>query len=153
MYVPFIADENAHKQQAGPNGPENNCDLNYAISDDAGETWRSTKGDVMAKLGRKDGKVAATISNDTEGARVFEIPTGSGILNQEGQAADWEGGFWVLNRENVDMIETLMVYYRDPKGALTAFRGLTTNELNSTRNLVKETHQNDFSANSDGIPR
>lgn len=114
---PTSALENAHKQQAGPNGPENNCDLNYAYSDDFGETWRSSDGEVMARLGGEQmNGIEVTIKNGAKGARVFEIPMGSGILNQEAQCADWAGGFWALNREKLDMQETWMVYYRDPKG-------------------------------------
>lgn len=114
--------ENAHKQQAGPNGPENNCDLNYAYSDDFGETWNNSHGDVMAKLGgEQENGIEVTIKNGAKGARVFEIPMGSGILNQEAQCADWAGGFWAVNREKLDMQETWVVYYRDPKGLRFGF--------------------------------
>jgi len=101
---------NAYKQQAGPNGPENNFDLNYAFSDDLGSTWKSSGGNVLAKLGGAEN----TIKPGAEGARVFEIPMGSGILNQESQVADNEGGFWVLNRGNYrNGLENWIVYYRD----------------------------------------
>jgi hypothetical protein len=113
------ASPEAHKQQAGPNGPENNYDLNYAFSEDRGETWRSSDGLVMAKLGSKEGEIETTIKPDAKGARVFEIPMLSGILNQEGQAADWDGGFWALNRENVEGNEFWLVYYRDFSGTVS----------------------------------
>jgi hypothetical protein len=103
----------AHKQQAGPNGPENNCDLNYAFSDDLGETWKSSDGRVLAKIGgKKEPGVEETVNPGAVGARVFEIPTNSGVLNQEAQAADWKGGFWVLNRERIETGEEKWIVYR-----------------------------------------
>jgi len=110
---PVAAD--AHQQQAGPNGPENNYDLNYAFSDDQGLRWESSEGKFLACLTGGEG-IETTIKPDAHGAKVFEIPMGSGILNQEGQAADWDGGFWVLNREKVKNEETWIVYYRSPEG-------------------------------------
>jgi len=106
---------NAHKQQAGPNGPENNYDLNYAYSADLGHTWLSSSGEVLARLGSED-EEERSILPGKEGARVFEIPMGSGILNQEAQCADWEGGFWVLNREKRGGEEKWIVYWRDVEG-------------------------------------
>lgn len=81
-FIPFdetSAGPNAHKQQAGPNGPENNYDLIYASSDDMGKTWKSSDGTTIALL---DGKEENTILPESN-ARIFEIPMGSGILNQE----------------------------------------------------------------------
>ena len=114
---PPSAAPDAHKRQAGPNGPENNHDFNYAFSDDLGETWKNSEGLVLAKIGSKaDTKFEATIKPDAEGARVFEIPSGSGILNQEAQTPDWEGGFFALNRENKNGEEKWKIYYREPHG-------------------------------------
>jgi hypothetical protein len=113
--LPPSAGPDAHKQQAGPNGPENNCDLNYAFSDDLGETWKSSNGQILAKIDSKeDSQVERTIKPGT-GPRVFEIPMGSGILNQEAQSAG-ERGFWVLNRENRSGEERWMLYHRDTDG-------------------------------------
>jgi hypothetical protein len=115
--IPLFTAPDAHKQQAGPNGPENNRDLNYAFSDDLGQTWKSSDGFVLAKIGGQGAsQVECTIKPGAEGARVFEIPTGSGILNQEAQAADWEGRFWALNRENRSGEEKWMVYHREIDG-------------------------------------
>ncbi|KAA8576511.1 hypothetical protein EYC84_006621 [Monilinia fructicola] len=113
-FVPFDfpTGSDAHKQQAGPNGPENNYDLNYACSDDGGKTWKSSDGSTIAVL---DGKEGNTILPGFE-ARVFEIPMGSGILNQEAQAVDWDGGFWVLNRENMAGEQQWILYHRDSTG-------------------------------------
>ncbi|KAH8602796.1 hypothetical protein B0O99DRAFT_604336 [Bisporella sp. PMI_857] len=116
---------NAHKQQAGPNGPENNHDLNYAFSDDLGETWKNSDGATLAVLANQD---VNTIRPGAYGIRVFEIPMGSGILNQEAQAADWEGGFWVLNRENRSGSQRWVVYHRDPKGSWTSVQVNSTSQ-------------------------
>ncbi|KAE8452178.1 hypothetical protein EG329_001645 [Mollisiaceae sp. DMI_Dod_QoI] len=114
---PASATPDAHKQQAGPNGPENNFDLNYAFSDDCGITWRNSACGLLADLrGLRDSGVEETIKPGAEGASVFEIPMHSGILNQEGQAADVDGGFWVLNREKISGAEKWIVYYRDASG-------------------------------------
>jgi hypothetical protein len=111
--------ETKHKQHAGPNGPENNKDFYYTYSDDLGETWKSSEGEVMAKLiGNGEDGAPSTIKADTKGAKVFDIPMGSGILNQEAQAPDWLGGFWALNRQRIDGNQTWMVYYRNPEGML-----------------------------------
>jgi hypothetical protein len=72
---PPSAGANAHKQQAGPNGLENNWDLNYAFSDDLGETWKSSDGQILAKIGSKgDSLSERTIKPGAIGARVLEIP-------------------------------------------------------------------------------
>jgi hypothetical protein len=125
-FIPFppLATPDAHKQQAGPNGPENNYDLNYAFSDDLGETWKSADNRVLAKIGSKlESQMEATIKPGAEGAQVFEIPMGSGILNQEAQSADWLGGFWALNRENRSGEESWMLYRRKPNGMITSLGG------------------------------
>ncbi|KAK1579342.1 uncharacterized protein LY79DRAFT_522881 [Colletotrichum navitas] len=96
-----------HTVQAGPNGPENNHNLFYVCSDDGGKTFNNTKGERLANL-----ELGETVLPDGDGLIVFDIPTNSGILNQEAQAADDSGGFHVLNREN----EVWMHYYRSPQG-------------------------------------
>jgi hypothetical protein len=105
----------AHKFQAGPNGPENNYQLNYAYSDDEGLSWLSSKGVKIATVDGGKGE-KQTILPSTEGITVFNIPMNSGILNQEGQCADWGGGFHVLNRENRSGRQKWIHYYRDPSG-------------------------------------
>jgi len=111
---------NTHKQQAGPNGPENNHDLNYAFSEDLGETWKNSEGKTIAVIGaQKQSELKSSIMPSADGVRIFEIPMGSGILNQESQAADWEGGFWVLNREKVGVEERWIVYRKDFEGKWT----------------------------------
>jgi len=117
---PVSASSDAHKQQAGPNGPENNFDLNYAFSNDLGATWRNSAGQILADLRRfETNSVEDSIKPGAAGARIFEIPMHSGILNQESQAADWDGGFWVLNREKVVGVEKWMVYHRNPDAEWT----------------------------------
>jgi hypothetical protein len=76
------------------------------------------EGEEEEEVGKRgDGKSEdRTIKPGADGARAFEIPMGSGILNQESQCADHEGGFWVLNRENRTGEEKWIVYYRCPSG-------------------------------------
>ncbi|KAM3065961.1 hypothetical protein ACMFMG_009816 [Clarireedia jacksonii] len=106
----------AHKQQAGPNGPENNHDLSYAYSDDAGKTWKNSEGDTIAILDGEPEVGAGNTILPTSNARVFEIPMRSGILNQEAQTVDWEGAFWALNRENTSGEQQWILYHRDKTG-------------------------------------
>ncbi|KAF5495865.1 hypothetical protein CGCF413_v009029 [Colletotrichum fructicola] len=96
-----------HTVQAGPNGPENNYSLFYVSSDDLGKTFNNSRGERLANL-----EVGETVFPDADGLIVFDIPQNSGILNQEAQAADEDGGFHALNREN----EVWMHYYRSPEG-------------------------------------
>ena len=71
----------------------------------------------MALIGSKaEEGIEFTIKPGHDGARVFEIPMGSGILNQEAQTADWIGGFWALNRENAGGAEKWILYHRDLAG-------------------------------------
>ncbi len=102
-----------HKQQAGPNGSENNHNICYAFSDDKGYTWRNGAGRVIADLTK-----GGTIDNDAEGIVAVEIPKHSGLSNQEAQAVDQEGGIHVLNRDTLDGGECRMWkhHYRSPHG-------------------------------------
>lgn len=100
-----------HKQQAGPNGAENNYGLFYACSDDKGYTWENGQGKVIASL--KDG---GTVKNDCEGILAFDIPKGHGLTNQESQAVDQDGGVHVLNRDTMDGELLWKHYYRTPEG-------------------------------------
>lgn len=77
-----------------------------------GKTWKSSDGTILAVL---DGKEENTILPQSK-ARVFEIAMGSGILNQEAQAVDRKGGFWVLNRENSAGEQQWILYHRDGTG-------------------------------------
>ncbi|KAF3764675.1 hypothetical protein M406DRAFT_340231 [Cryphonectria parasitica EP155] len=104
-----------HKQQAGPNGAENNHNICYAYSEDLGYTWRNGKGDVIADL-----KQGQTIKNDAEGIVAFEIPKGSGLMNQESQVVDYDGGVHVLNREILEGTHIWKHYYRSPTGQWTS---------------------------------
>ncbi|KAK4152672.1 hypothetical protein C8A00DRAFT_34589 [Chaetomidium leptoderma] len=105
-----------HKQQAGPNGAENNHNICYAYSDDRGYTWKNGAGEVIADL-----KKGETVANSAEGIVAFEIAKGSGLTNQEAQAVDQDGGVHVLNRDTVDGGECPMWkhYYRSPAGTWT----------------------------------
>ncbi|KAH9933964.1 uncharacterized protein BXZ73DRAFT_46129 [Epithele typhae] len=93
--------------QAGPNGPENNHDLNFAYSEDLGETWLNNWKQTIANM-----SVQEPIKPVSAGIVMFGIPKYGGILNQEGQAIDSEGRMHVLNRENTTGTEQWYHYWR-----------------------------------------
>lgn len=103
-----------HKQQAGPNGAENNHDVCYAYSEDGGYTWCNGTGEVVADLRKGE-----TIDNGTRGIVAFAIPKGSGLMNQEAQAVDQDGGVHVLNRDTTDGGHMWKHYYRAPNGMVS----------------------------------
>ncbi|KAL2022105.1 hypothetical protein VTK56DRAFT_6149 [Thermocarpiscus australiensis] len=105
-----------HKQQAGPNGAENNHHVCYAYSDDKGYTWKNGDGKVIADL-----REGGSITNDAEGIVAFEIPKNSGLTNQEAQAVDQDGGVHILNRDTTDGGHHPMWkhYYKPPIGPWT----------------------------------
>ncbi|KAL7414839.1 hypothetical protein BDY24DRAFT_440300 [Mrakia frigida] len=117
-YVPVSLEES--RQQAGPNGPENNHDLLYAstsIPPDLNPTsfplqWISCDGTALPE---------GPILPSMEGILAFEIPKGSGILNQEAQTLDSLGGFHVLNREfNKTTGAQTWMHYHLPPASLTS---------------------------------
>lgn len=102
-----------------------NHDLCYAVSSDLGRTWRNSAGQSLG----------TTISPSSQGINAFRIPQRSGILNQEGQAADMgspsstcRGCFHVLNRETISGRLTWMHYWRSGNGTWTR-RPLTNHGL------------------------
>lgn len=103
-----------HKQQAGPNGIENNHDLWYSYSDDQGRTWKNDRGVTVAELDK--GESVLRSSNDI---KVFSIPKGCGAHNQEDQVVDHDGGVHVLNRDTMDGQMQWKHYYRSPEGMHT----------------------------------
>ncbi|KAK0624553.1 hypothetical protein B0T17DRAFT_492645 [Bombardia bombarda] len=113
VYYPGWDDplDTKHKQQAGPNSAANNHNICYAYSDDNGYTWRNGAADVIADL-----KQGGTITNDAPGIVAFDIPRGSGLMNQEAQAIDHDGGVHVLNRDTTDGDYLWKHYYRSPQG-------------------------------------
>lgn len=101
-----------HKQQAGPNSAENNHNICFAYSDDEGRTWRNGAGEPVADLTR-----GQSVAPDSPGIVAFEIPKGSGLINQESQAVDHRGGVHVLNRDNLNGgVQRWKHYYRSPDG-------------------------------------
>lgn len=108
-----------HKQQAGPNGAENNHNICYAYSDDKGYTWKNGAGQTIANL-----RNGGTITNDAPGLVAFDIPKNSGLINQESQAVDGDGGVHVLNRDTTDGGDgpTWKHYYRSPCGKKHPFQ-------------------------------
>ncbi|GAB7347318.1 hypothetical protein MBLNU459_g3397t1 [Dothideomycetes sp. NU459] len=119
----------AHKAQAGPNGPENNFDLNYAYSTDCGLTWCNSAGKRIARFTRatsRGGELLEPINGDprqgcpegvlpsADGIVVQKLPKYSGIMNQESQCfGPSTGDFHVLNRDNLSGQEQWRHYMRD----------------------------------------
>lgn len=83
-----------------------NHDLGYASSIDLGSTWENNAGEALG----------STITPDSPGIHVIEIPQNSGILNQEGQTVDNSGRVHVVNREILDGTLTWLHYWRDEEG-------------------------------------
>ncbi|KAK3949392.1 hypothetical protein QBC32DRAFT_372828 [Pseudoneurospora amorphoporcata] len=114
-----------HKQQAGPNGAENNHNIFYAYSHSDGYTWRSGQGEMIAdlrdpvKFSHDKRAKEGIIRNDASGIVAFDIAKGKGLMNQEAQAVDQEGGIHVLNRDMMDDGGTYLWkhYYRSPDGS------------------------------------
>lgn len=126
-YRDFIAyegaddlDNSAHKAQAGPNGPENNSDLNYAFSADCGLSWQNSDGQIIARFqteqesGIPSGILPWTGENNIQ---VQAIPKNRGIMNQEAQCVGpVTGDFHVLNRDNTSGKEQWRHYLRNETG-------------------------------------
>ncbi|KAI0694041.1 hypothetical protein BC835DRAFT_1033933 [Cytidiella melzeri] len=93
--------------EAGPNGPENNHDMDYSYSPDAGYTWYNNWNQQIANTSAQ-----VPIVPVSAGITVFSIPKYGGILNQEAQTIDSEGRVHVLNRENTTGIEQWYHYWR-----------------------------------------
>ncbi|KAH7918465.1 hypothetical protein BV22DRAFT_1076219 [Leucogyrophana mollusca] len=93
--------------EAGPNGPENNHDMDFAYSPDLGFTWYNNWGQPICNTSAQ-----APILPNSPGITVFSIPKYGGILNQEAQIIDSAGRMHVLNRENTTGSELWYHYWR-----------------------------------------
>ncbi|KAI0065217.1 hypothetical protein BV25DRAFT_1880942 [Artomyces pyxidatus] len=93
--------------QAGPNGPENNHDMDFSSSPDVGRTWVNNWGQTIARIAENSPIVPASA-----GITIFSIPKYGGILNQEAQIVDDAGRVHVLNRENTTGVEQWYHYWR-----------------------------------------
>ncbi|KAF9069004.1 hypothetical protein BDP27DRAFT_1421429 [Rhodocollybia butyracea] len=93
--------------EAGPNGPENNHDMNFAYSPDLGYTWHNNWGQIIGDL-----KTQVPIVPASAAITMFGIPKFGGILNQEAQTLDSQDRMHVLNRENTTGIEQWYHYWR-----------------------------------------
>ncbi|KAH8109066.1 hypothetical protein DFH11DRAFT_1516044 [Phellopilus nigrolimitatus] len=100
--------------EAGPNGPENNHDMDYALSYDLGRTWQNNWNQTVANMSAQ-----WPILPSTAGITVFSIPKYGGILNQEAQTVDSAGRLHVLNRENTTGTEQWYHYWRSTIGHWT----------------------------------
>ncbi|KAI0070434.1 hypothetical protein K474DRAFT_1608722 [Panus rudis PR-1116 ss-1] len=117
--------------QAGPNGPENNHDLDYAYSSDLGETWQNNWGQQIANPNTEQPIVPVSA-----GITIFSIPKYGGILNQETQTIDSDGRIHVLNRENTTRTERWYHYWRDTNRFWTRTTLPLNDKLHSANNIT-----------------
>ncbi|KIJ31449.1 hypothetical protein M422DRAFT_185901 [Sphaerobolus stellatus SS14] len=93
--------------EAGPNGPENNHDMDFGYSMDLGITWQNNWGQTIANMTSSE-----PIFPNSAGITIFGIPKYGGILNQEAQTVDDQRRIHVLNRENTTGTELWYHYWR-----------------------------------------
>ncbi|KAI0739434.1 hypothetical protein C8Q80DRAFT_1274495 [Daedaleopsis nitida] len=117
--------------QAGPNGPENNHDLNFAYSTDLGSTWLNNWNQNIANMSTNQ-----PILPSSAGITIYGIPKYGGILNQEGQTVDNEGRLHVLNRENTTGTERWYHYWRSTTMHWTRTPLPLAPELKSANNVT-----------------
>ncbi|OJT12149.1 hypothetical protein TRAPUB_11298 [Trametes pubescens] len=117
--------------QAGPNGPENNHDMNFAFSTDLGETWLNNWNQTIANMTAQQPIVPVSA-----GITIFGIPKYGGILNQEAQTVDREGRVHVLNRENTTGVEQWYHYWRSTTAHWTRTPLPLAPELVSVNNIT-----------------
>jgi hypothetical protein len=83
-----------------------NHDFYFALSEDAGRSWKQTNGQT----------VALPIKPSTAGIKVYTIPQNSQIINQEAQCADEKGRFHALMRDNSTGTSRFYHYLRTADG-------------------------------------
>ncbi|GJJ14379.1 hypothetical protein Clacol_008643 [Clathrus columnatus] len=138
--------------EAGPNGPENNHDMDFGYSSDLGTTWKNTWGQTIGDL-----TTQSPILPNSPGITIFSIPKYGGILNQEAQTIDEENRIHVLNRENTTGTELWYHYWRSTqndwkrkRGKVVAYKSnlimiLPDNAPNSTAlTLISSTAEGHF---------
>ncbi|EKM51248.1 uncharacterized protein PHACADRAFT_213112 [Phanerochaete carnosa HHB-10118-sp] len=117
--------------EAGPNGPENNHDMDYAFSHDLGTIWLNNWGQQIANTTAEEPVVPISA-----GITIFSIPKYGGILNQEAQTIDNEGRIHVLNRENTTGVERWYHYWRSTTAAWIRTPLPPSSELYSVNNIT-----------------
>ncbi|CDO73884.1 hypothetical protein BN946_scf185016.g41 [Trametes cinnabarina] len=117
--------------EAGPNGPENNHDMDFAYSTDVGTTWLNNWSQTIANMTSEKPIVPVSA-----GITIFSIPKYGGILNQEAQTVDTEGRIHVLNRENTTGVEQWYHYWRSTVGHWTRTPLPLAPELISQNNVT-----------------
>ena len=94
MYVEYEDQTGeAHKQQAGPNGPENNAGLGFAMSKDGGKTWTNGKEVVFEE------KLFET--------RMRNLTDGEEVLRERGMVADLRKGRGIDSRANDVAVDSI----------------------------------------------
>ncbi len=90
-------------------GGNSNHDIMYAYSDDHGSTWRNNSGSLVATTG------SAFITLDDD-VKVWDIPTDSGLINQEAMAVDLQGRVHILARRDIGGVNKQVHFWRDGNG-------------------------------------
>jgi hypothetical protein len=113
-----------------------NHDFYFAISEDAGRSWKQSTGQ----------SVALPIKPSTPGIKVYTIPQNSEIINQEAQCADEKGRFHALMRDKSSGTSRFYHYLRtaDGKFSKTAINvsGLSTPPYLAYRGKIVATGDN-----------
>jgi hypothetical protein len=113
-----------------------NHDFYFALSEDAGRTWKQSNGQ----------SVALPIKPSTPGIKVYTIPQNSQIINQEAQCADEKGRFHALMRDNSSGTSRFYHYLRTAEGKFskTAMNtpGLSTPPYLAYRGKIAATGDN-----------
>ncbi|KAH8732069.1 hypothetical protein GQ44DRAFT_722222 [Phaeosphaeriaceae sp. PMI808] len=113
-----------------------NHDFYFALSEDAGRSWKQTNGQT----------VALPITPSTAGIKVYTIPQNRQIINQEAQCADQNGRFHSLMRDNSTGTPRFYHYLRTADGTFskTAINvsGLSTPPYLAYRGKIAATGDN-----------
>lgn len=113
-----------------------NHDFYFALSEDAGRSWKQTNGQTVTK----------PITPSTAGIKVFTIPQKNEIINQEAQCADDKGRFHALMRDKSSGTARFYHYLRTPEGKFTktaiSASGLSTPPYLAYRGKIAATGDN-----------
>jgi hypothetical protein len=82
------------ERREGPDRSNGNRDLNYAYSDDQGQTWRNNAGELIGDPG-------TLITTNSQGIAIRDFDVRQSLINQQGQSVDLNGGVHALLRHRI----------------------------------------------------